>query len=429
MIDRIYKVYCFWRIHGYSALKHLLIRKITRRPAPSPIPIPQGTSTSSTTHLVQARFSGTTPLKTYYLNNPTCIRINLITDSINSGSLFGGVGTALIFSALLANKLNAQLRIITRTERAQPENVDLILSLYGIALKQEITFKFAAFYDPNYEIDYSDSDSFITTSWWTTAATLPSIPKKQITYLLQEDERMFYPFGDDRLKCESILKTNDINFLVNTKILYEYLVSDGLENIAIQGKWFEPAFPDSLFHPRNKASNAKKKFFFYARPNNPRNLFYFGIEIIQQALIENIIDLNTWDIYLVGKDIPNITFFDDYIPRKCENMNWQEYAQLAGEIDLGLSLMYTPHPSYPPLDLVASGAVVVTNQFIGKTNLGSYSNNLICSPLEKSELILALKQGVAISNDIETRGENYKNNNLQTSWENTFSEIINQFIV
>ncbi|MFU8882154.1 MAG: hypothetical protein ACNA7Q_07285, partial [Rhodobacterales bacterium] len=44
-------------------------------------------------------------------------RITLVTDSIGASSLFGGVGTALIFAALWAKHANAQLRIVTRTER------------------------------------------------------------------------------------------------------------------------------------------------------------------------------------------------------------------------------------------------------------------------------------------------------------------------
>ena len=437
MIDRIYKVYCYWRTHGTATLRQLILRKLVyklRRPTDQFQPPTDQFLDSTSGHntvinvaqISHARFQAVTPLRTYFVPESQTRRVNIVTDSISSGSLFGGVGTALIFAALLANKLNAQLRIITRTERAKPENVDHILSLYGIKLEQETQFKFAAFYDQKYELDIIKGDLFITTSWWTTAAALPSVPNKNIVYLLQEDERMFYPFGDDRLRCETILRNRDIRFLINTKLLFDHLVHDGFDNIATLAMWFEPAFPAQIFHPRTNDRGGKRKFFFYARPNNPRNLFYLGIEVIEQAILQQVLDLDSWEIYLVGKDIPTVTLGDGYAPTKCENLTWSEYAELVGTIDVGLSLMYTPHPSYPPLDLVASGAVVVTNRFAGKRDLSGYSPNLICADLDRDSLTEALRNAVVIATDSSVREQNYRNNGLLTDWQQAFAGIINQ---
>lgn len=428
MIDRIYKVYCYWRIHGTAALRQLIFRKLGYKvqfPTEQLLDLMFGNNrATSAAQISQTRFQAVTPLRTYFLPLSQTRRVNMVTDSISDGSLFGGVATALIFAALLANKLNVQLRIITRTERAKPQNVEHILSLYEIKLEHEIQFKFAAFYDQKYELDIVKSDLFITTSWWTTAATLPSVPNDKIIYLLQEDERMFYPFGDDRFRCETIMRNRDIRFLINTKLLFDYLVNDGFDNIADQGMWFEPAFPAQVFHPRTKERDAKCKFFFYARPNNPRNLFYLGIEVIEQAIVQQALDLKDWEIFLVGNDIPEVTFNCGYTPIKCENFSWSEYAQLVGTVDLGLSLMYTPHPSYPPLDLVASGAVVVTNRFANKRDLSDYSANLICTDLNRNALVDALRQAVSMALDSSVREQNYCDNGLLTDWQLSFAGIL-----
>ncbi|MFM0017765.1 rhamnosyltransferase WsaF family glycosyltransferase [Paraburkholderia azotifigens] len=374
--------------------------------------------------LINARFEQLAPLQTYSIPASNVRRVSIVTDSVSSGSLFGGVGTALIFSALLANEMGAQLRIITRTQRAQPESINQLLALYGIKLKEEVQFKFAAFFDKKYEIDVKDGDVFVTTSWWTTAATLPSVPRESIIYLLQEDERMFYPYGDDRVKCEEILQTRDIRFLVNTKLLFDHLISDGLVNIATTGAWFEPAFPGAIYHPRKKAVPEKKRLFFYARPNNVRNLFYLGIDVIERAIAQKVLDTAEWEICLVGKDIPPVVFGGGYVPTKLENLSWSEYAELAGTIDIGLSLMSTPHPSYPPLDLAASGAVVVTNRFGNKTDLSTYSPNLICADLDRDALVDALRSAVALSSNTGLRERNYRNNGLAGDWQQAFGEVI-----
>jgi hypothetical protein len=427
MIDRAYRAYCYWKTHGTSALQQLVYRKLAHKlQASSNAKGDDDTSQKSAAQLIRARFEALTPLLTYSIPASGVRRVSIVTDSVASGSLFGGVGTALIFSALLANELNAQLRIITRTRRAQPQNIDHVLSLYGIKLKHEVQFKFAAFFDKKYEVDIKEGDLFVTTSWWTTAATLPSVPRESIIYLLQEDERMFYPFGDERVKCEETLRNGDIRFLINTKLLFDHLTGDGLDNIAAKGMWFEPAFPGVIFHPREKPSSQRKRFFFYARPNNARNLFYLGIDVIERAISEKVLDPAEWEICLVGKDIPAVVFCGDYEPEKFENLTWSQYAELAGTIDVGLSLMSTPHPSYPPLDLVASGAVVVTNRFGNKTDLSGYSSNLICADLERNALIEGLRSAVALASNKQQREQNYRNNRLASDWQQAFGGIIKQ---
>ncbi|MFM6007327.1 MAG: hypothetical protein ACKPB7_29400, partial [Sphaerospermopsis kisseleviana] len=52
------------------------------------------------------RFPNLVPLRVF-TTPPGQLRINLITDSINSGSLYGGVATTIILSALLAQSKNA----------------------------------------------------------------------------------------------------------------------------------------------------------------------------------------------------------------------------------------------------------------------------------------------------------------------------------
>jgi len=384
--------------------------------------------------ITRLRFPNIQALPTYLIPQPSLPRVSLLTDSIGSGSLFGGVGTALLFAAQLANRMNATLRIVTRTEAPLPKNASQILSAYGIQLRHEVQFAFVPVPSGAAEPEWADAQAtgldigadeiFVTTSWWTTAATLLSVPPASIIYLLQEDERMFYPFGEERAQCERILRNQDIRFVVNTRLLYDHLRANGMEQLDRNGCWFEPSFPKSLFHERQREPGGKKRFFFYARPYNPRNLFHIGLEIIDRAVTKGILDLDQWDIFLVGKDIPNVTFGNGYAPKRCEGLNWEAYADLAGTIDLGLSLMYTPHPSYPPFDLAASGAVVVTNKFANKQDLSNYSRNIICAELNTDALVEALREGVALAEDNDARKRNFAANGLGADWTQSFEETL-----
>lgn len=435
MIGRIRRFIAFWWDQGTPGAARLVRRKLSEIVGVNRKPGETNDPKMTLPELWALKFVSQQPLHTYAIPKSSLPRISLVTDSIGSGSLFGGVGTALLFAAQLANRMNATLRIVTRTEAPSPANASQILGAYGMRLRHEIQFAYAPHVGGDYpnalpagetapSLDILFDEVFVTTSWWTTAAALPSVPRASIVYLLQEDERMFYPFGEERVQCERVLQDQDIRFVVNTQLLYDHLIATGLDHLQRVGCWFEPAFPKSLFHEREREPGGKKRFFFYARPNNPRNLFHIGLDLIDRAVNEGILDLAQWDIFLVGKDIPNVTFGDGYSPQRIEGLDWEAYADLVGTIDLGLCLMYTPHPSYPPLDLAASGAVVVTNKFANKQDLSGYSRNILSAELNTQAMLDALRAGVALAGDKGARNRNFAANALGSDWTQSFESTL-----
>ena len=67
--------------------------------------------------LFNKRFGALEPLRTYEAPHHG-LRVTIVTDSISSGSLYGGVATAIILGALLARRLDAGLRLVTRDRAA-----------------------------------------------------------------------------------------------------------------------------------------------------------------------------------------------------------------------------------------------------------------------------------------------------------------------
>lgn len=430
LFEALQKARRYQRTHGTRHLIREVIARAARRVLGSSYTVSPGLAVSDEHGWVSAREMARKqaqmcePLRLFSIPAGAVPRVSMVTDSINRGSLYGGVGTAMILSALVAQETGARLRIVTRTERAQPGGLDGLLDTYGIRLTQDVEFVFAPFYDENYEIDFFEDELFITTSWWTTAATLASVRSEKIVYLLQEDERMFYPHGDEHLRCATVLQHQDIRFVINTRLLFDHLVASGLQNIAVRGTWFEPSFPSHVFRPRERTAT-KRTLLFYARPNNVRNLFYFGLEVLETAIARGVIDLEQWDLVLVGKDIPKLRFDEGrYSPRRMENLSWTEYAALAGSTDLALCLMYTPHPSYPPFDLAASGAVVVTNRYGNKQDLSGYSENILCADLRLEDMVAALARGVRLALDAGEREANFRGNRLLADWRVSFADVV-----
>ena len=352
--------------------------------------------------------------------------MNLVTDSLNEGSLFGGVGTSIILASLLAQRLDTSLRIVTRLVPPNPANFGVVQRTHGVKFDRNVEFVSVPIVGHE-SLPLHDGDLFLTTSWWSTWSTVRAVSPERVVYLIQEDERMFYPAGDEQAACSATIADSRIRFVVNTAMLRDHFVQEGFSNVGRRGIPFEPAFPEKLyFHDARPADDPRRTFFFYARPNNVRNLFLHGLAAIDEAISANILDPAEWRFHFVGSSIPTVQLNCGVTPLVSENLPWPAYAALIRGVDLGLSLMSTPHPSYPPLDLAACGAVAVTNRYGVKRDLNSYSSNIICSDLAHDAIVEGIAAGVRLAQDRKTRHRNYETQQLSRSWDSSLSAVLDQ---
>ncbi|CDI11469.1 hypothetical protein [Agrobacterium pusense] len=368
------------------------------------------------------RWSGLRPLVTFPDTNAEK-RINLVTDSIRESSLFGGVGTALLLAVLLSEKSKAPLRVITRLEPPDTLALSALLKANNIEFSGRVEFQFAPHYGSR-ELPVSPLDFFISTSWWTTRSLLNTVAHDRIIYLLQEDERMFYPMGDDHVACSLTLAEPVKLVVINTKLLYDCLTDQkyGVSGLEVRSMFFEPAFSD-----RERDWNrvpGKRNLFFYARPKNLRNLYFTGLGLIERAVSEGIIDPQEWKVHLVGHDVPKLEFSSNLEAEYHKPMRWEQYLEFLRGMDAGISLMHTPHPSYPPLDLASMGIPVLTNAAFGKRHLGGYSNNIICAELDSMSLLAGVRQLIAKANDLESCRQNLATDNICRSWRKALGNVV-----
>ena len=339
------------------------------------------------------------------------------------------MGTALILAALSARRLGASLRLVTRIEPPEVANVGAVLDVHGISWDGNIEFLHA----PRdaapgvRDVPASSDDLFLTTSWWTTWSTRQSVPRARIAYLLQEDERMFYPFGDDHLRCSETLSDPGLLYLVNSVLLLDHLRDEGLAPGATA---FEPSFPNRVYRPdAAPKADGKRGFFFYARPHNVRNLYWRGLEALCAAIEEGVLDPVDWDFHFAGHGAGPLSLPRDAQPLFPGPMAWQDYAAFVARMDVGLSLMYTPHPSYPPLDLAASGAIVVTNRFGRKRGLDQYSPNILCADPDVPSLVAALRRAVVLASDRDACASNLAHSGMQRDWETSMAPALDRIAV
>ena len=169
-------------------------------------------------------------------------------------------------------------------------------------------------------------------------------------------------------------------------------------------------------------------FFFFARANSAHNLYYRGLEVIGQALEQQLLRHADWKFYFVGTDLTSIKLPGGATPEFAQNLDWNDYAQLVRKADVGLALNLTPHPGQQTLELAASGAVVVTNKFANKISLDTYSSNIICAEPSVEPLVHAIGKAAALSKQMDLRASNYAANSISGSWQASFTPLFKELL-
>lgn len=378
-------------------------------------------------YYLKERFRKIQAIDNFVVNGGSKKRLNLVTDSINDDSLFGGVATSIIIAAMFANRHDLDLRIITRESVSNPSNFYMILDMNNIRHPKNCSFFSDCGRDVNgkssFKLDVSENDIFIATSWWTAESIRKTTIRKRFYYIIQEVETFFYPHGDEHLLCSQIMENTNIDFIVNSHYLWEWFQENN-NNIVNNGEYFEPAFSRKIFDIRREYEDKTKyKLFFYSRPNNPRNLFAYGLILLDESIKRGILDTNEWDIYMVGQNVPYFKFCNDYKANNLGVLNWSEYATFLKDVDLTLSLMYTPHPSYPPYDAACSGSVVITNSYKNKIKFTD-SKNVIISELEIDSFMENMCLAIDLAKNMEKRIDNIKQCSISREWESTLVNVM-----
>lgn len=315
-------------------------------------------------------------------------RINLLVPSINQEHIFGGISTALKFYNQLCDKKGYKRRIITTD--ASPLEDDL-KHFEGYILQdseedESIDFQIVPFNDRyNKTIPVGENDIFISTAWWTAYSAQNLIKwqseeyknkvKKSI-YFIQDFEPGFYAWSSRYALADSTYKSELPQIAVfNTYLLMEYFNKN---NYKFDEEYsFEPVLNEGLKQVLDKLDIFKKKkqILIYGRPSVQRNAFELIIESLKIWVWKQS-NVNEWKIYSVGEKHPDIQLGNEMKVESLGKLSLDEYANLMAESYLGISLMISPHPSYPPLEMSTFGMKVITNNFANK-DISSFNENIV----------------------------------------------------
>lgn len=272
----------------------------------------------------------------------------------------------------------------------------------------------------------SPGDNCVATVWYSAyfANKIASrTGDKPFVYLIQDFEAAFYPFNS-----QYCIARNSYDFkyhtLASSSSLLEYLkVNSIISNDGdLKAINFDNAYSSSIYDEKQfliEKASTKKRFVFYSRPAVNRNMFEMAALALIDAYKKGAFANSEWEFYGMGIGNTTVQLIDGVEVKQLPRMPLNEYEEITKTFDLCLTLMSSPHPSLIPMDLAASGAIVVTNTFETKTceYLTTISKNIIPAHPGLEELSCAIREGVQRTEDIRSR---YVNAKIQ--WPKTWGE-------
>lgn len=330
-----------------------------------------------------------TPICTRVLDtDENFMRLNLLIPTINVEQIFGGITTAIKIFEKIALEKNMNRRIVV-TDGAACKNDFLNFPNYrnvsclddDVADNQIVIFNDRS----GRTIPVAKNDIFVSSAWWTEYIITDVIEwqKKQYNlakenksvYIVQDYEPGFYEWSTRYMLAKStyIQKSRKVG-IFNTKFLYDYFKKMGHK--FDEEYIFEPFLNEKLKNILDKNVDIKKEkiVFIYGRPSVKRNAFELIVESLKIS-VRNIDYISDWRFISLGEKHQNIDLGKGVILESYGKVSLEEYAEFMLKAYLGISLMVSPHPSYPPLEMASFGMNVITNTFEDR-NLSSMCGNI-----------------------------------------------------
>lgn len=339
------------------------------------------------------------------------IRINLILPTMNKKSIYGGISTALNFFNSIADAYNAEKRIIVTDADVDAESEkdykhwnfispdrDMLcnekITLCEMTIKNRQTKKLAV----------RKNDFFITTSWKTKYVfeNITSFQREKykidrpVLYFIQDYEPGFYAWSTNSCLADSTYKDGNSIAVFNSESLKNYFKLLGYKFRAELS--FDPILNHNMAQILQKAETVPRqnRILFYGRPFEERNCFALGVEAMK-AYIKKYHPDHSWKFISMGAWHREVKLADGFTLCSNGKMSLEAYANYLLESKVGVSLMCSPHPSYPPLEMATFGVKTVTNAYICK-NLKDFNENIVSvERMDIDSLADAIHKAVSLS--------------------------------
>lgn len=305
-------------------------------------------------------------------------RLTLILPMLQKGSDFGGTATGIDIFCRLALALRQEravdLRVLVTDVLAETDTsiitsraakVDLIIGPDQIELVRS----------PQAAISVRANEVFMPYNWWVTLnfaalrdqqTALFGLPPKPLVWLMQDYEPGFVGFSSAHLLARAAYDSSaPLWGVINSTNLARYIAQAGhkFERSFV----FEPVISDALRPYLNRVGTAQRhqRVLVYGRPNVERNCFPALVRGLRRWA-RDYPQFANWEVISAGVPHDPVDLGNGRKLVSVGKLSLDDYAEMLLTSAAGVSLMASPHPSYPPLEMAHFGVRTVTNSYLCK---------------------------------------------------------------
>lgn len=304
-------------------------------------------------------------------------RLNVVLPNYFKNYAFGGITSAMQLARELSRHYDDLRFLCLAPLGGAHEMFDFADHVVGFA-KKSVSVETL---DNRDVLHCHDREIFLCTYWKTVLAwdahaqamRERGFPPNPFYYFIQDYEPGFYPFGSRHALCLCTYSHGEhTHALFNAAELARHFKQQGLRfarehtllpslNPVLEArlralKYMLPAKPTD-----------KITMVVYGRPQNRRNCF----NALMAGLYRCFQELDAGqrqgvEIVSAGLEHPDIELCPGVVVRSAGKLPLEDYVALLERSHVGVSLMASPHPSYPPLEMAVMGLAVITNRFGSK---------------------------------------------------------------
>lgn len=324
-----------------------------------------------------------------YLTRPSPTdrpRINLLIPTVDRGKAYAGVSAALDVFMDIRGELGARFD-------ARAIAVDVKPRAHALA---QFGFKLTSLDAEDCEridtlvpgtdrhcrpMNIRKGDVFVATAAWTAhqaqelrraqVKTFGWAPARHV-YLIQDFECGFDPWSTAWALAEATyMRPKEVIPIYNTQMLADYMTGAGYFE---GGHILNPPMNREFSQSIQLGTTKEKLVLLYARPHAARNALEF-LDCVVARVRSSDPDLwHGWRFLAIGEDFSPAMLKCGGGIEVVGRLSIAEYGQLASRAALAVSLMISPHPSYPPLEMAAAGVRVLVNAYGERDSSSLHAN-------------------------------------------------------
>ena len=311
-------------------------------------------------------------------------RISLVLPTLASEAIFGGVATGVDLLFASARALDIRPRLVL-DDFGDPIDFSYIESAAGRYVFKFDEVEVVSRSARTQPLSVRANELFVAYNWWIAlnlrgllfqqADRFPAAKPRPLLYIVQEYEPAFFPMSSTHMMARAALDGGQRTFgIINSDELHRYLHA--------QGHIFEREFviplrmSKSLKRARRGVDAPKEKtILVYGRPNHRRNCFSAVVAGLK-AFVHRYPEYREWRLESAGTRHKAVDLGAGKVLASLGMLPLDQYARKLESASVGLSLMASPHPSYPPLEMAHFGLRTVTNRFTCKDMSQAHENIL-----------------------------------------------------